>query len=583
MKLPIKQYFQLLADYLKPLWLRVVLLSVFLFGGIGLQLWTPQILRTFIDTAQAGGALDLLARIGFLYLGVTITLHVLQLGATYATENIKWHATNHLRNDLSSHCMSLDMTFHHKFTPGAMIERIDGDVTELSNFFSQFVLRLLGNGVLLLGVLVLLYREHWVVGSAFTVFALMMLLGLGKIVHFAVPFWEARRQAMSEMFGLIEEYLGGTEDIRANGAAAYIMRQLQKAIYALYRSSRKAFLAGNLTWGSTNVFFAIARVLSLGLGAWLYSDDLITLGTIFMIYQYSLSLHRPLEQLARELQDLQSATAGIKRIEGLFQEESAIVDPIKPADLNSGPLAVDFRDVTFGYNAADPVLEDITFRLAPGKVLGLLGRTGSGKSTMTRLLCRLYDPQSGEICLGDKCLPDISLSDIRRRIGKVTQEVQLFQASVRNNLTFFDNSIGDDKIIEALEMLGLSRWLSELPQGLSTHLSSGGRSLSAGEGQLLAFTRVFLKDPGLIILDEASSRLDPYTEQLIESAIDKLLENRTAIIVAHHLTTVNRADDIMILDEGKIIEYGDSSKLASDVDTRYSQLLQTGGMAEMLS
>ena len=377
MKLPIKQYFELLAGYLKPLWKRVVLLAVFLFGGIALQLWTPQILRTFIDTAQAGGTSEVLARIGFLYLTVTLLLHTLQMGATYATETIKWYATNRLRNDLSGHCMTLDMDFHHRNTPGSMIERIDGDVNELSNFFSQFILRLLGNGVLLLGVLALLFREHWMVGSAYTVFAVLMLLSLGKMVQFAIPFWKARRQAMSEMFGLIEEYLGGTEDIRANGAMAYVMRQLQRSIYILYRTSRKAFLAGHLTWGSTNVFFAVGRVLALGMGAWLYSSEAITMGTIFMIYQYSNSLHGPLEQLAREMQDLQSATASIKRIEELFHERSAITEPAVPQRLPSGPLSVIFDGVTFGYAPEDPVLKEVTFTLEEGKVLGLLGRTGS--------------------------------------------------------------------------------------------------------------------------------------------------------------------------------------------------------------
>lgn len=583
MKLPIRQYFRLIAGYLRPLWKRVILLAVFLFGGIALQLWTPQILRTFIDTAQAGGTLETLVRIGLLYLSVTIVLHSSQMGATYATESIKWHATNSLRNDLSDHCMRLDMDFHHKYTPGAMIERIDGDVMELSNFFSQFILRLLGNGVLLLGVLTLLFREHWMIGSSFALFAVLMMYALGKTVSFAVPYWEARRQAMSEMFGLIEEYLGGTEDIRANGAVAYVMRQLRKSIRALYRASRKSFIIGNLTWGSTNIFFAMGRVLSLGLGAWLYSDDLITMGTIFMVYQYGNSLQGPLEQLARQIQDLQSATASIKRIEGLFQERSAITVPDMPERLPSGPLAVSFEDVTFSYTPGTPVLNGIDFRLEEGKVLGLLGRTGSGKSTLTRLLCRLYDPQEGSIRLGNRNLASVSLDEVGTKIGKVTQEVQLFQASLRNNLTFFDPEIPDDRIEEALHILGLGEWYADLPHGLETRLASGGRSLSAGEAQLLAFTRVFLRDPGLVLLDEASSRLDPYTEQLIEGAIDKLLANRTAIIVAHHLTTVHRADDIMILEEGHVVEHGNFSILSENTDTRFHSLLRAGGMVGVLA
>src|SRR5690606_35321571 len=198
-----------------------------------------------------------------------------------------------------------------------------------------------------------------------------------------------------------------------------------------------------------------------------------------------------------------------------------------------GPLSVEFDDVTFAYNADEPVLEHFDFHLQPGRVLGLLGRTGSGKTTISRLLFRLYDVNSGAIRLGGVDIRDATQYDLRQRVGIVTQDVQLFRASVRDNLTFFNRNIPDECILEAIYDLGLGPWLESLPEGLDTRLRSGGSGLSAGEAQLLAFTRVFLKDPGLIILDEASSRLDPVTEQRIERAIDKLLHNRTGIIIAH--------------------------------------------------
>ena len=227
------------------------------------------------------------------------------------------------------------------------------------------------------------------------------------------------------------------------------------------------------------------------------------------------------------------------------------------------------------------VLHDIAYNLEAGRVLGVLGRTGSGKTTLTRLLFRFHDPQQGVVRLGGQDLRGAQLENIWQRVGMVTQEVQLFQASVRDNLTFFDPDIPDERILEAIELLGLRDWYASLGNGLETRLSSGGRGLSAGEGQLLAFTRVFLRDPGLIILDEASSRLDPVTEQLIERAIDRLLYGRTAIIVAHRLATVQRADNILILQDGRIVEYGARAVLVNNPNSRFSQLLHTG-MAEVL-
>jgi ATP-binding cassette, subfamily B, bacterial len=189
----------------------------------------------------------------------------------------------------------------------------------------------------------------------------------------------------------------------------------------------------------------------------------------------------------------------------------------------------------------------------------------------------LYDIQSGSINLGDCAIADFPLTELRQRVGLVTQDVQLFQASVRDNLTFFDAQIPDARIVDVLEELELAPWLRSLPNGLNTQLGADSSGLSAGQAQLLAFVRVFLKNPSLVILDEASSRLDPQTEALIEGAIDKLLSNRTGIIIAHRLQTVQRADQILILDQGKVVEYGDRQSLVNQSDSRFAQLLNTRG------
>jgi ABC-type multidrug transport system fused ATPase/permease subunit len=212
-------------------------------------------------------------------------------------------------------------------------------------------------------------------------------------------------------------------------------------------------------------------------------------------------------------------------------------------------------------------------------VLGLLGRTGSGKTTLTRLLFRLYEPTSGFIYLGNgqpSPLGVYGLAALRSRIGLVTQEVQLFRATVRDNLTLFNPAISDERIRQVIDELGLHEWFDRLPAGLDSELAGDTGTLSAGEAQLLAFTRVFLQDPGLVILDEASSRVDPVTERLIERAVDRLLQGRTGIIIAHRLATVQRADEILILQDGAVQEYGPRAALAADPSSRFAHLLQTG-------
>jgi ABC-type multidrug transport system fused ATPase/permease subunit len=298
-------------------------------------------------------------------------------------------------------------------------------------------------------------------------------------------------------------------------------------------------------------------------------------------------LSAPLQSIRTQVEDLQQASANIQRIQELFDLQPQVTAPGPGVQaLPPEALSVEFEGVSFKYSdgASDSdgyassranVLNEIYFSLQPGRVLGILGRTGSGKSTLTRLLFHLYDPSMGTIRLGGADLRDVTLADLRRRVGMVTQDVQLFQASLRENLTFFDANTPDALLEQALQSLRLWEWVQTLPRGLDTPLA-GGQSLSAGEAQLLAFARVLLKHPGLVILDEASSRLDPSTEGLVERAIDRLFSGRTGVVIAHRLKTIQRADDLLILEEGRIVECGPRLALASDPSSRFYHLLQTG-------
>lgn len=571
----ITSYRDLFVTYLKPQGLRTMLMAVLLLTGIGLQLVNPQILRYFIDTVTSGGNLSPLLLAGAIFVAISLANQAISVWATYVSEYVAWTATNQLRTDLVAHCLGLDMAFHKARTAGELIERIDGDVDTLSNFFSQSVIHLLGNGILIVGIIVLLFSIDWRVGLAMGSFAILTLVGLTRLRGYAVGFWTASRQKDAEFFGFLGEQLAGTEDVRANGASGYVMQRFYLFMRQWLPLRRKADLAGYSMWMTMLLVFALGNALGLALGAYLWSTRSITLGTVYLIFYYINLLNDPIDNIRVQLQQLQQAGAGIERVKELFQFRPTINDGNGPM-LPQGALAVAFRDVSFGYNHDDMILHHLSFDLQPGKVLGVLGRTGSGKTTLARLILRLYDVQEGEVCIGDRPVQALKLANLRQHIGMVTQDVQLFHASVRDNLTLFNRAISDSHILEALDDLGLSPWYRSLPEGLDTELGSDGEGLSAGEAQLLAFTRVFLTNPGLVILDEASSRLDPATEQLIERAVSKLLAGRTGIVIAHRLATIQRADDIMILEDGRMVEHGDRAVLAADPASRFYQLLQTG-------
>src|SRR5216684_4986134 len=469
MKLPLRQYLRLLAKYLKPQSRRSLLMSVLLLASIGLQLANPQVLRYFIDTATGGGKVASLMVAALLFIGIALTNQGVSIVARYVSEKVAWTATNQLRTDLVAHCLDLDMAFHKEHTSGEMIERIDGDVNILSNFFSRFVIYLLGNVVLMIGVLLLLFQIDWRVGLAVSVFALLANYTLIRIRGRAVPYWTAERQLNAEFYGFLGEQLAGTEDIRGNGATRYVMRRFQQLLYNWYPVNLKATMSYYMMGMTTLTLFAIGNALAFALGAYLWSIGKISLGTVYIIFYYTNLLTQPIEQIRNQLQDLQRAGASIQRVEELLQIKPSIVDGIG-TPLLTGALSVEFRKVSFGYVEDNTVLHDLTFHLQPGKMLGVLGRTGSGKTTLARLLLRLYDYQEGEIYLGHVPLRSLLLHTLRQRIGVVTQDVQLFRASVRDNLTFFNRAITDARIIEVLNDLGLAKWYRSLPKGLDTEL-----------------------------------------------------------------------------------------------------------------
>jgi ABC-type multidrug transport system fused ATPase/permease subunit len=577
--IPVRAYWRLLSEYLRPLRGRVVLLALLLLTGITFQVVNPQLIRAFLDRASEGGDLSELLPLAAGFTVLAVGHQMLNVAATYFAEQVGWAATNEMRARLAAHVLDLDMGFHKTTTPGELIERIDGDVTTLSNFFSRFVIYVLGNMVLVFGVLILLWREAVAVGLGITLFAAAALAAMIRIQAVAVPWWKAVRARSAEFSGFVGEQLGGTEDIRANGGVPYMMHRFDGLITAWLPEAVRARMGFAALWGTSIVAYIVGVALVFWLGSGLLDDGLLTIGSVYLIFHYTEMIRHPLDQIREQMADLQKAGAGIARVDELFALHPRL-ETSGSTPLPSGPLTVDLDGVEFAYDDAeadgDAVLQGVDLFVEAGHVVGILGRTGSGKSTLARLLTRLYDPVHGEVRLGGVAATTADHDDLRARVGMVTQEVQLFRASVRDNITFFDHSVSDDRIWSVLFELGLGDWAAALPDALDTVLEGGAGGLSAGQAQLVAFARIFLRDPGLVILDEASSRLDPATEMLIERAGDRLLADRTGVIIAHRLATVERADDIVILEAGRVIEAGPRTGLAADPDSRFSRLLETG-------
>jgi ABC-type multidrug transport system fused ATPase/permease subunit len=567
--------------YLRPYRRQVLLLAAILAATIAVQLAAPLVASRFIDQATGGGPRETLVALAALTVALALLGQGIAVAETWVAERISWGATNALREDLAAHLLRLDAAFHHAHTPGELIERVDGDVGTLARFFSRFAVYVVGNAVLMVGVLGLLYAIDWRVGLGLTLFVATALATMLRLRVVATPFSAAERQAAADAYGFLGEYLAGLEDIRASGAGAFVLRRWAELTRRWLAAKIGAQMRGYSMVASSQGLFGLGMAFALALSAVLYRDGSLTIGAVFLVFRYAEMLRQPTEQIRNEVQDLQQAGASFGRIEGLLARQPRLTDG--PGDrLPPGPLAVDLDGVWFGYQPGTPVLRGVTLHLPPHRVLGIVGRTGSGKTTLTRLLPRFYDPDAGVVCLGGVDLRTVSLAAVRSRLGLVTQEAQLFNASVRHNLTLFDDEVPDDRLVDVLKSVGMGEWLRALPLGLDTTLGAGG-GLSAGQTQVLACARLLLRDPDVVILDEPSSRLDPVTERLVHGALGRLLAGRTGIVVAHRLSTFAFADDILVLERGEVIEHGPRLDLAATPGSHYAAMLRlaAGDAAEV--
>ncbi|CAG7598737.1 putative ABC transporter ATP-binding protein [Paenibacillus solanacearum] len=569
-----------LFRYLRPVKGRLAVLLVMLLSATALQLLQPRIIKQFIDTAAAQGVVSGLLALAGLYLVAAACNQLLTVAVSYLGNDVAWRSTNRLRADLLQHCLRLDMRFHNQKTPGEMIERVDGDVTNMSNFFSMFIVQIIGSFVLLAGILGYMFVSNWPIAVVMLLFTGISISAMVYVRDLGVNATQAERQAKAALLGLIEERISGIEDVQSNGGVPYVMNRFHRSMRNLFLTGRKAWMLRVVPWNATVVLFTAAVTVVLMLGVYMYMKGQVTLGTLFLFYQYTQMLNDPIEQIGNQVQEFQKAKSGMRRSREILSMQSEVMEGTGDT-LPDGALGLQFEQVSFGYNKDSRVLHDISFNLKPGERLGLVGRTGSGKTSISRLLLRLYNADSGVIRVGGVDIRTLRLEALYRRVGMVTQDVQLFDGTLRDNLTLFDPRISDQDILATTGKLGLQSWIDELPEGLNTHLASGGSSLSAGEAQLFALTRVFLTKPSLVILDEPSSRLDAATEATLQGAVDQLLEQCTAIVIAHRLSTLEKVDKIMVLGQGRIVEFGDREALAQNPSTHFAQLLRTDRQEEL--
>ena len=528
-----------------------------------------------------------------LLVGILLISVLLRLGLqgfqSFNIEALGQRLTARIRNDLFGHAMALSLRFHDRMPVGKLLTRLTSDVNALSEVFGSGAVGVLGDLVSLVVIAVTMILIDWRLGG---------LLLVTQVPVTLVILWLQRRyrkanyrvrEELSQLNADFQENLQGLEVVQMFRRET-VNGQLFDRTGSAYRQAVNGTIFYDSSISAFIEWVALAAVAAvLALGGWMVTAETMGLGTLTTVILYSQRLFDPLRQLADRFTQIQGGLTAVERIGELLEQPLDIVDAKSVKDEPSvvRPSAsaacgeVVFEGVSFAYRPDEPILQDLSFRISAGEHVALVGPTGSGKTTLIRLLCRLYEPQVGRIMLDGVDIKTIPLWRLRKQLGVVLQDTFLFSGNVADNLRL-DSSIEDDRLRAICRDLGLDPLLNRLPNGLETELRERGGNLSSGERQLLAVARVAIRNPTVLVMDEATAFMDPSTEATLQRDLDRLLERRTAVVIAHRLATVEAADRIMVLRRGKLIEQGTHLELRAKGGL-YSQLaeLQEKGLAKL--
>jgi subfamily B ATP-binding cassette protein MsbA len=485
-----------------------------------------------------------------------------------------------LRKDLFRRMIGFRKTFFDRSAVGRLVTRAVNDIETIASIFSQGLFMIIADVLKMLVVIVVMLSVSWQL--SLIVFAVLPVILIAtrkfqKAMKFA--FDEVRTQ-VANLNTFVQERISGMQIVQL-----FVREQKEYASFQqINEKHKKAWL--KTVWYNS-IFFPIAELstsITIGLVVWygglrvIAEENGITLGAIFLFIQLTQMLFRPLRQIADKFNTLQMGMVAVQRVFAVMDTDSHIADE---GDLNAEQLKgeISFQNVVFSYKENEPVINDISFDVHAGETIAIVGATGAGKSTIINLLSRFYDINQGVISVDGNNIKSYKLSSLRNAIAVVLQDVFLFADTIYNNITLWDSEISEEDVMLAAKHIGIDRFISKLPGKLQYDVKERGAMLSGGQRQLIAFLRAYVTNPSILVLDEATSSVDGETEELIQVATDRLTKDKTAIIIAHRLATIQKADRIIVMDQGKIVEMGTHEKLLK-IDGGFYQNLQNAQLSK---
>ncbi len=550
-----------LVTYLSPFRrsLIFVLVSVVIYTLLGLAgpYLMGRAIDQFIVTKQVAG----LARIAGLMLTLYLLTNLFTALANWVMAGISQRALKQIRKDLFTRLQTLSLAFFDRNPAGELMSRLTNDIDAINQAVSQNVTSLVASVLTMVGIVIAMFvLDRWLALTSLLVVPIMLWF-TQFVARYTRKGFQGLQRGLGGLNGVMEESLSGQKVVRAFRRNETVVESFRQHNQEVYQAGVYANTYALLLMPLTNVLGNFFVIVLAGLGGYLALQGLVTVGVIATFINYGQNFIQPLRQLSNLYNTIQAALAGAERIFEILDTVPEVQDAGNAHPLTVLRGDVRFEHVRFGYRPESPVIKDMSLAADCGQIVALVGPTGAGKTTIINLLTRFYEVNGGSIRVDGLDIRDIKKADLRRKLGLVLQDTYLFSDSVMENIRFGRLDASDDEVMQAARMADADHFIRQLPQGYSTVLSERASNLSQGQRQLLSIARAILADPGILILDEATSSVDTRTEARIQKALLRLMKGRTSFVIAHRLSTIRDADRVIVINDGEIVEQGSHQQL----------------------
>lgn len=562
-----------LGVYLKPYSLSIAIVILFAIGSAAFSIVGPKILGKATTKIFEGlvqkitGVPD--ASIDFGYIGniamILVAIYLVSslfgIIQSFIMSGVAQKVSYNLRKQISEKMDTLPLNYFDTRTNGEVLSRITNDVDTVNQTLNQSLSQIITSVVTLIGVLIMMFSISWIMTLATFIILPVSMVLISLVVKKSQKYFKSQQEYLGHLNGQVEEVYGGHNIMKAFNREEASTKDFDELNNTLYKSAWKSQFLSGMMMPIMSFVGNLGYVLVSILGGWLTIKSVITVGDIQAFIQYVRSFNQPIAQMAQVANIMQSTAAAAERVFEFLDEEDEVKDPVNSVDPSEIRGEVEFEDVHFGYNEDKIIINDFSVDVKPGQKVAIVGPTGAGKTTIVKLLMRFYDINSGSIKIDGHDIRDFKRADLRNLFGMVLQDTWLFNGTIMENLRYGRLDATDAEVKEAAKAAHVDHFVKTLPDGYNMVLNEEASNISQGQKQLLTIARAFLKDPKLLILDEATSSVDTRTELLIQKAMEKLMEGRTSFIIAHRLSTIRDADLILVMKDGDIVEQGNHEEL----------------------